>query len=455
MKTIFLTQPYLLTLQPSTEMNIVWIQREPIEGLVEYGKTEKLEQSIPATCFKITGLRQPSSESGYAKNPEDNPMMPVWQCIAKIEGLEPGERIFYRCAVNDQYTQVYHFHTAPTAGDSFRFAQVSDLQGILPCDESVYRIGCKKPDFILYSGDVASISWRADQWFDLQESWQDLNQVKKAFFPCMQQNGAQLMQYAPTFICPGNHEMDDYRCCKDKTFSLDDRNWNWSIFMQIFRPLYQDTDTTLSGKRWYSVDYGDMHIVSLSVNRCSEWGAYEYPGWRMYDSIAPESPQIKWLKQDLSNSKTKFKWVIQHWHLLNKGEDVQPNLCDPMVEDGRVSYPKDYGKILMDIYEAGGVNAVSYGHSHVYERYYAQEVHYIEAAYLSICYREKNAKVHPSGLLPVVEDNSRRSFLIVERREGGLFASGYYVGDVPELFDYYQIADEVGCSVAPIITSQL
>ena len=87
LKKIFLTQPYLLTLQPSSEMNVVWIQREPVEGFVEYGKTEMLGQSILAKCFKITGLRQPLSGNEYAKNPEDNPMMPVWQCIAKIENL--------------------------------------------------------------------------------------------------------------------------------------------------------------------------------------------------------------------------------------------------------------------------------------------------------------------------------------------------------------------------------
>ena len=450
MQKIFLTEPYLLTLKPSSEMNVVWIQRERTDGRVEYGKTEMLGQCIHAKCYEITGLKLPLSGKEYAENPEDNPSMPLWQYIAKIEDLEPGEKIFYRCTSENQYTQIYHFHTAPASGEDFRFAQMSDLQGMPHCDESVHSIGCKRIDFILYSGDAASVSWRAEHWFDLHEEWQDANLVKNAFFPCMQQqNGAQLMQFVPTFICPGNHEIDDYRCCKDKGISLEDRNWNWSIFMQLFRPLYPDTDTTLNGRRWYSVDYGDMHIVSLSINRCFEWGAYEYPGWRIYDSIDENSPQINWLKQDLYNAKTKFRWVIQHWHLLNKGEDVQPNLCNPVVQGGCISYPEDNGKMLMDIYETGRVNAVSYGHSHVYERYFAQGVHYIEAAYLSICYREENARIHPSGLLPVVEDNSKRSFLIVDRCAGGLFASGYYVGTVPELFDEYQIADETGCSVPP------
>ena len=101
----------------------------------------------------------------------------------------------------------------------------------------------------------------------------------------------------------------------------------------------------------------------------------------------------------------------------------------------------------MDIYENGGVNAVSYGHSHVYERYYVNGTHYIEAAYMCICYRLGNEKSHPSGYLPVVEDYSQRSFLIVERKAGGLFATGYYANEMQDVFDEYQIADENGCSV--------
>ena len=103
---------------------------------------------------------------------------------------------------------------------------------------------------------------------------------------------------------------------------------------------------------------------------------------------------------------------------------------------------------LMDIFRQGGVNGVSYGHSHVYERYFEKDVHYIEAAYLSVCYREPNAGLHPGGYVPIVEDNSRHSFMILDRRADGLFATGYYAGDIPEIFDAYQIADENGKSVS-------
>lgn len=442
MNRLFVTQPYLLSLHPDSEMHVCWIQRQPLAGAVEYGSSQQLGAVTEARCYALKGLRIPASAAGYTPILQENPEIALWQCIAKITGLQPGQKVFYRCRAGEAETPVYHFHTAPSAGSPFHFAQLSDLQATAPCDKIVHRIGCHKPSFILYAGDACIHSWRADQWFDLQENWQSEESRKLAFFPCLQQeDGAQLLQYCPLFICPGNHEMDDMRVGTDRQFTQGDEHWSWSIFMQLFRPLYPDTNWGLQGKRWYSADYGDMHIVSLSIQRWAIWGAYEAPGWRLVDSIAPDSPQFHWLQQDLANSSAKYKWVIQHWHLLNRGTDVQPPLCQPICTlDGTVFYPDDHTALLMDTYEKHGVNAVSYGHSHVYERYFVNGVHYIEAAHFTICYRDTQDPPHPSGFLPVKEDNSRHSFLMVFRDSTGLHGNGCWA-DTGEIFDSYAIAN--------------
>ncbi len=451
MNRSFITDPYLLTLQPAEKMHIVWIQRQPVPGLVEFGRTAQLGQLLNATCLPLMGLLAPASPAGYAEDPAENKPLLLWQCIATIEGLQPGETVYYRCRSGEELTDTFFFHTAPEPGRPFRFAQISDLQGFNPCEHSVYQIGCQRPDFLLFSGDATFHSRRATQWFDLPEYGQTPEERQRAFFPCMQQRGhARLMQYCPTFLCPGNHEVDDIRVGTDKDFSRDENNWSWTVYMQLFRPLYPEMDTGLSGRRWYSADYGDLHIISLHIQRWALWGACEAPGWRLADPIAPGSCQYQWLEQDLHASTAPFKWVIQHWHLLNKGTDTQPNLCQPETdESGCVRYPFDHGGALMDLYEKYGVNAVSYGHSHVYERYFAKNCHYIEAAYLGCCCREGNAPLHPSGLVPLVEDNSCQSFLILERNDTGLEARGYYAQDPPVLFDRYQIADARGKAVAP------
>lgn len=450
MNRLFVTQPYLLSLHPDREMNICWIQRQPLTGVVDYGISEQFGEQIVAKCYEIKGLRIPSTSAGYSDIPEENPEVSLWQCIATLTELQPGQKLFYRCRVGNIETQIYHFHTAPPSGESFHFAQLSDLQATAPCDEIVHRIGCLKPDFILYAGDACVHSWRADQWFDLKESWQSQQSRKLAFFSCLQQqNGAELLQYCPLFFAPGNHEVDDMRVGTDRKFSQFDNNWNWSIFMQLFRPLYPDINSGLHGKRWYSADYSDLHIVSLSIQRWAAWGAYEAPGWRLVDPIGPDSPQFKWLQQDLASTSVPFKWVIQHWHLLNKGYDVQCPLCQPVLTpDGTVSYPQDHTSLLMDTYGKYGVNAVSYGHSHVYERYFTCNTHYIEAANFTICYRGVLEPPHPSGLLPIVEDNSQHSFLMVARNSSGLYATGYYA-DSGIAFDTYQIANAYGQTVPP------
>lgn len=445
-----LTQPYLLTLHPAEEMNIVWIQSAPSPAYVEYGRTDALGTRAEARCYEIRGFRGPGADGTYGDSPYTHPEVSVWQYIVKLSDLSPGETIHYRVFGCGEYSKVYFFHTAPSEGSDYRFVQISDLQSLPNCDHTVHNIGTFHPDFILFSGDAAYVSWRLDQWFDTGEAWQDELSVKSAFFPCMQQeNGARLMQYAPLFFSPGNHEPDDMKCGRLPEGEGKDA-WSWSIFMQLFRPLYPDSDYGINGKRWYSADYADMHIVSLSINRFSHINAYGKNEYILLDSFTPGSPQLTWLEEDLSHDNSRYRWVIQHFHILNRAWDAKFNLCAPETDDeGNAIYPHDGGQQLIDLFSAHRINAVTYGHSHVYERYYTQGTHYIEAAYLSITFAKPDSPPHPSGLLPVLEDNSRRSFAIFERRSDGLFAEGYYAAENPIVFDRYQIANSDGTPVSP------
>lgn len=447
----FLSEPYLLSLKPDTEMYILWVLSEKTAGCIEYGNDENLGNKLNAQCYEIKGLYLPRDGKEYADKPEENIPVTVYQYIAKIEKLTPGQKIYYKCFAGEESTKTYFFHTAPQKGEDYTFAQISDLQSLPNCNETLYQIGSFHPDFLLFSGDATYVSWRLFQWFDTGEENQSDEDRKKAFFSCMQQeNGARLMQYAPLFFAPGNHEPNDMQCTNGLRLEECDEKWNWSLFMELFRPLYPGLNTGTGGVRWYSVDYSDMHIVSLSINRLGHItpsGKYVY---FLHDSISPDSPQIKWLEKDLENTNAKYKWVIQHFHILNRAWDAQFNLCDPVVdEDENISYPTDGGAMLIDIFSKYGVNAVSYGHSHVYERYFTKGTHYIESAYLAITFARENSPLHPSGLAPVFEDNSRRSFMIAKRCSEGIFATGYYADNPPIPFDSYQIADKDGNSVSP------
>ena len=259
-----------------------------------------------------------------------------------------------------------------------------------------------------------------------------------------EEDGAELMQYTPLFVTPGNHEVDDQRVYVDKERAANNDDWSLSIYMQIFRPLYPEQEYGKGGKHWYSVDYGDLHISNISVFRWQNWDGFEAPGWSVFEDISKDSAQVQWLEEDLKNSDAKYKWVNMHWHMLNRGTDGYIPLSEPVIDGETVTYPNgDYAyDVLRPIYELYGVNAVSFGHSHVYERYLINGVNYIEAASIGNNYRAEADPYHPSGNRPVVERNDIRSFMLLKKDDNGITAQGIAAsGDSKgEVFDTFTVA---------------
>ena len=107
--------------------------------------------------------------------------------------------------------------------------------------------------------------------------------------------------------------------------------------------------------------------------------------------------------------------------MVNRGDDgyypVSVAVEDPE-NPGKAIYPDgDYcWDVLRPIYEAYGVNAVNFGHSHVYERYLINGVNYIEAASIGNNYRNTADPMHFSGNEPIIEENNFRSFMRVTVR---------------------------------------
>ena len=123
---------------------------EKADGIIEFGFDENLNKKNVAECFEITGLRAPLADGTYVKTPEEHEEIPVRQCIAKIDNLKVGQKIYYRCVAGDTSTKIYDFHMAPQSGGKYTFVQMSDLQGLKGCNDTVYKAGCMHPDFILF-----------------------------------------------------------------------------------------------------------------------------------------------------------------------------------------------------------------------------------------------------------------------------------------------------------------
>ncbi|NMD38506.1 MAG: hypothetical protein GYA87_07500, partial [Christensenellaceae bacterium] len=90
------TEPYMVTLNPDNEMNIIWLTKEPCEGSVEYGLTPVMGEVATAEQFEIKGFRTSITPEGYDAEPTNNPELPVYQLIAKLENLQPGQVYYYR-----------------------------------------------------------------------------------------------------------------------------------------------------------------------------------------------------------------------------------------------------------------------------------------------------------------------------------------------------------------------
>lgn len=415
------TEPYILSLHPSTEMSICWITSEPVtDAYVEYGPTPSYGQRVAAIEYKLAGLKKsPDETTNYDPDPAKNPDLAAYQQIARLVDLKPGQVYYYRVFTATHARAKagpgYYFRTAPTRDRPANFVLLSDLQQKAQINSTVKMAGQMRPDFIIYSGDLQNTPWKSSEWFPVPGVYAVPAEKGKEWFPVMQQTegGARLLQYAPIFPTPGNHELDDQRALTDKTMALDTSKWSLSIYMQIFRPLYPEQEYGAGGKHWYSADFADLHIVSLSAFRWHPWAGDEAPGWQIFDDLKPGSPQYEWLLEDLTTNESTFKWVTLHWHMMNRGVDGHTPFSPPVVEGGKVKYPEpDYcHHYLKPLFELCGVNAVSFGHSHVYERYRINGVHYIEAATIGNTYRADSDPLHPSGIKPVIEENRFRSFL--------------------------------------------
>lgn len=451
------TRPYLLSLKPTTEMSVLWFMKEEGQGVVRFGESEDLGTAVEAESFTLEGLRTSATPEGYSDIPEENPDLPVFQQVAVLSDLKPATTYYYQVIsqVGDkrEVSKVYNFTTAPEEGSDFSFILLSDLQLKKESPATVKEAGKTQPDFILYPGDLQNCPWKSGEWFPVEGTFMKEEEVGKSWFEIMQQeeDGAELLSYAPIFPCPGNHEIDDQRIGSDKEIAADLNNYSIKVYQQIFRTLYPEQKAEHGGKHWYSADWGDLHISSIAALRWAAWDANEAPGWPMFESLEADSEQMLWLKEDLANSTKPYKWVVMHFHMMNRGEDGQIGLAVPQADPDNadmVIYPEgDNGQnVLRPLYEENGVCAVCFGHSHVYERYLVEGVHYIEAASIGNNYRDPADPYHPTGIKPEVEFNDFRSFLHVTGTPEGLQAEGIQAslpesgeGEIGQVFDSFLI----------------
>lgn len=107
-------------------------------------------------------------------------------------------------------------------------------------------------------------------------------------------------------------------------------------------------------------------------------------------------------------------WTMVSFHqpILGQGHNTSLPFCNPVKKaDGTYEYPRD---VLYDdlrpLFEKHRVDLVVWGHSHVYEHYYLNGVHYMEASSIGNSYGLPNKERH--DLKAVYQNAEDRSFLL-------------------------------------------
>ena len=224
-----------------------------------------------------------------------------------LTGLSPYTTYHYRVSTDGQPLGVDSaFRTAaPFTQTTFSFVAFGDTRtDHVAHGQVVSSILTLAPDFVLHTGDFVSNGLLASEW--------------DTFFAVERD----LLRQVPLFGVLGNHEVNS--------------------------ALYFDAFHLPGGERWYSFDYGNVHIVALRVDG--------------FASLSLGSQQIAWLENDLA--LTTLMWKVVFFHVPPFSSGAHGN--DPAVQAA-----------LEPIFIRHGVDVVFNGHDHDYERSVANGIVYM------------------------------------------------------------------------------
>lgn len=252
--------------------------------------------------------------------------------VVSIDGLQTETRYEYTIRTGDLLAggPEYYVHTAPQAGTgaTHRLVVWGDSGNGNSTQMAVAAVMNQEPaDLGLIVGDIIYTSGQPE-YYD-----------PRYFTPY-----ADLIRHTPIWAVLGNHDMGNPQAYYDA----------W----------YLPTNPLDNTERFYSFDYGDLHIVALDTNK-------------------QFTTDIKnWIAADLDASTARWKMVFFHHTIYSCG-----------------SYHGSSSSLinaLTPIFDAHGVDLVLYGHDHHYERSYPMFDEQVVDAAMNPDY------VNPSGPIYVI-----------------------------------------------------
>ncbi len=338
----FSRAPYLQFASPSL-MHVVWRTEGPVDPVVRYGKDiANLDREARGAAVVA---RAALGAAGQRIRPEwealrtpANLALPklhsapagTFQYEAAIKDLEPDTTYYY--AVFDGGKRLtpadasYRFTTHPKPGPErpVRFWVLGDggtgREAQVAVHEAMRRTveSERRPlDFWIHVGDMAYNEGRDTEFqtrfFEMYES----TLRNKVCWPSM-----------------GNHE----------GATSSGKTGIGPYYDAYVVPTRGETGGLASGtEAYYSFDFANIHFVCLDSHDLKREAG---------------EPMAVWLKADLE--KTKADWVIAFWH--------HPPYTKGSHDSDKENDLTEMRKFIMPVIDAGGVDVVLTGHSHIYER---------------------------------------------------------------------------------------
>jgi MYXO-CTERM domain-containing protein len=246
-----------------------------------------------------------------------------------LSGLSPSTRYYYSVGTTAGAALAggdsdHYFVTAPVAGTrgKFRAWVVGDsgTGGARQADvrDAMLRFaGLVRPNLYLHLGDMA---------YDAGTTAEFTTNFFNVY--------ATILRNTPVWPAIGNHEGTN----------SDSATETGPYYTAYVVPRAAEAGGLPSGtEAYYSFDYANVHFIVLDSHETSR---------------APNGAMLTWMRNDLA--ATDQEWVIAYWH--------HPPYTKGSHDSDTESQLVEMRENALPILEAGGVDLVLAGHSHIYER---------------------------------------------------------------------------------------
>ncbi len=319
--------PYLQLATPQT-VSILW--RTPAESVpsVRFGlHPEQLEQVVDEDAIETR--RTAGQAAATDVQPLHSAPEGTVQYEAVIAGLQPSTTYYY--AVFDGATKLaggedYRFRTHPKPGQvqPVRIWVVGDSGTGDSRQAAVYQAmldqvaADQKPlDLFLHVGDMA---YPAGTDAEFQRNFFDVYQPTLRNTVCWAAMGNHEGRTSKGMLGIGPY-YDAYRC-----------------------PQKAEAGGLASAtEAYYSFDYANIHFICLDSHDLDR---------------SPAGVMSQWLRADLE--ATRQDWIVAYWH--------HPPYTKGSHDSDKEKQLIEMRELIMPVLEAGGVDVVLTGHSHIYER---------------------------------------------------------------------------------------